>query len=104
MADGPQRARLPIPPTEALPSCLWSRRIVPSLPGSRLKNFYRDTSSALFQLANQWLNLTCSRSHAFLSFPLRKPEYEFWFSHKNLTHDSRVIYSSCRLRGYHSGD
>ena len=36
MADEPQRARLPIPPIAALPSCLWPRRIFPSLPGSRL--------------------------------------------------------------------
>ena len=28
-------------------------------------NFYRDASSALFQLVNQWLNFTYSRSHAF---------------------------------------
>ena len=48
-ADGPQRARLPIPPTATLPSCLRSRRIFPSLPGSRLTNFYRDASSALLQ-------------------------------------------------------
>ena len=48
MADGPQRARLPIPPTATLPSCLWSRRIFPSLPGCRLKDFCRDASSALF--------------------------------------------------------
>ncbi|CAN0258176.1 unnamed protein product, partial [Ascophyllum nodosum] len=33
-ADGPQRARLSIPPTVTLPSCLWSRRIFPSLPCS----------------------------------------------------------------------
>ena len=67
MADGPQHARLPIPPTATLPlpSCLWSRRIFPSLPGSRLENFYRDASSALLQLVNQWLNFTYSRSHAF---------------------------------------
>ena len=28
-------------------------------------NFYRDPSSALLQLVNQWLNFTYSRSHAF---------------------------------------
>ena len=36
-----------------------------SLPGSRLTIFYRDASSALLQLVNQWLNFTYSRSHAF---------------------------------------
>ena len=51
--------------TSSLPSCLLSQRIFPSLPGSRLTIFYRDASSALFQLVNQWLNFTYSRSHAF---------------------------------------
>ena len=44
--------------TSSLPSCLWSLRIFPSLPGSRLTIFYRDASSALLQLVNQWLNFT----------------------------------------------
>ena len=51
--------------TSSLPSCLWSQRIFPSLPGSRLTIFYRDANSALLQLVNQWLNFTYSRSHAF---------------------------------------
>ena len=51
--------------TSSLPSCLWSQRIFPSLPGSRLTIFYRDASPALLQLVNQWLNFTYSRSHAF---------------------------------------
>ena len=51
--------------TSSLPSCLWSQRIFPSLPGSRLTIFYRDESSALLQLVNHWLNFTYSRSHAF---------------------------------------
>ena len=52
--------------TSSLPSCLWSQRIFPSLPGSRLTIFfYRDASSALLRLVNQWLNFTYSRSHAF---------------------------------------
>ena len=46
------------------PSCLWSQRIFPSLPGSRLTIFYRDASSAILQLVNQWLNFTYSRSDA----------------------------------------
>ena len=49
----------------SLPSCLWSQMIFPSLPGSRLTIFYRDASSALLQLVNQWWNFTYSRSHAF---------------------------------------
>ena len=51
--------------TSSLPSCLWSQRIFPSLPGSRLTIFYRDASSALLQLVNQWLNFSYSRSRAF---------------------------------------
>ena len=51
--------------TSSLPSCLWSQRIFPSLPGSRHTIFYRDASSALLQLVNQWLNFPYSRSNAF---------------------------------------
>ena len=51
--------------TSSLPSCLRSLRIFPSLPGARLTIFYRDASSAILQLVNQWLNFTFSRSHAF---------------------------------------
>ena len=51
--------------TSSLPSCLWSLRIFPPLPGSRLTIYYRDASSALLQLVKQWLNFTYSRSHAF---------------------------------------
>ena len=51
--------------TSSLPSCLWSLTIFPSLPGSRLTIFYRDASSALLQLVNQWLNFPYSRSDAF---------------------------------------
>ena len=51
--------------TSSLPSCLWSQRIFPSLPGSRLTIFYRDASPALLQLVNQWWNFSYSRSHAF---------------------------------------
>ena len=38
---------------------------LPISPGSRLTIFYRDASSALLQLVNQWLNFTYSRSDAF---------------------------------------
>ena len=34
-------------------------------PVRALHFFYRDASSALLQLVNQWLNFTYSRSHAF---------------------------------------
>ena len=67
-ADGFQRAVLPISPSATLPSCLWSRRIFPSLPGPRLTIFYRDASSALVH--NSPCQpivvgvVACSRSHA----------------------------------------
>ena len=51
--------------TSSLPSCLWSLRILPSLPGSRLTIFYRYASSALLKLVGLALNFTYSRSHAF---------------------------------------
>ena len=35
-----------------MPFWLWSLRIFPSLPGSRLTNFYRDAGSALLQLVS----------------------------------------------------
>ena len=38
---------------------------LPISPRFTAYNFYRDASSALLQLVNQWLNFTYSRSHAF---------------------------------------
>ena len=46
--------------TSSLPSCLWS------LPGSRLTIFYRDGSSAILQLLNQWLSSLHTNSACFL--------------------------------------
>ena len=86
--------------TSSLPSCLWSLRIFPSLPGSRLTIFYRDASSALLQLVNQWLSFTYLPT--FPRFPLRKKEHKSYFD-KNRTHDFRTS----RCAGYlldHSGD
>ena len=65
-------------------------------PVHALQFFYRDASSALLQLVNQWLNFTYSRSHAF------RYEHKFYFG-KNRTHDFRTS----RGAGYlldHSGD
>ena len=81
----------------SLPSFLWSLRIVPSLPGSRLTIFYRDASSALLQLVNQWLNFTYSRCHTFRYERKNKNP-----TSKNQTHD----FSTRRCAGYlldHSG-
>ena len=82
----------------SLPSCLWSLRIFPSLPGSRLTIFYRDASSAFLQLVNLWLNFTYSRSHAF-RYERKNTNPTFG---KNRTHDFRTS----RCAGYlldHSG-
>ena len=38
---------------------------LPISPRFTLTIFYRDASSALLQLVNQWLNFIYSRSHAF---------------------------------------
>ena len=84
----------------SLPSRLWSLRIFPALPGSRLTIFfYRDASSALLQLVSQWLNFTYSRSH---SFRYERKNTKSYFG-KNRTHDFRTS----RCAGYlldHSGE
>ena len=85
--------------TSSLPSCLWSQRIFPSLPGSRLTTFYRDTSSELLQLVNKWLNFTYSRSHAFR---YEKKTQKSYFG-KNRTHDFRTSRCTAYLLD-HSGD
>ena len=60
---GPINVRLFFPtPT----FCLWSLRIFPSLLGSRLANFYRDASSALLQLVNQWLYRSLNRTECYM--------------------------------------
>ena len=86
--------------TSSLPSCLWSLRIFPSLPGSRLTMFYRDANSALLQLVNQWLNFTYSRSHAF--------RYERNNTNPTLvrieTHDFRTTSRCADYLLDHSGD
>ena len=59
---GSQRTRLPIPRNTAkLSSYLWSLRMFPSLPDAHLTIFYRDVSSALLQLVNQWLKSCLTR-------------------------------------------
>ena len=105
MVDGPQRARLPI----TLPSYLWPLRIIPSLPGSRLTNFYRDASSALLQNSStKWLNFTYSRSH---SFRYRRQNKNIALTRIELTTSALLIINvninRAGVRGYlldHSGD
>ena len=85
--------------TSSLPSCLWSLRVFPSLPGSRLTVFYRDASSALLQLVNQWFNFTYSRSHAFR---YKRKIHKSYFGN-NRTHDFRTSRCADYLLD-HSGD
>ena len=73
---------MPILITATLPSCLWSRRIFPSLPSSRLMKFYRDACSALLQLGSQWLIHTevysTTRSPLRALFPVHFPKHLHW--------------------------
>ena len=89
---GPTPLTLPPPPfsyltysrwTSSLPSCLWSQRIFPYVPGSRLTFFYRYASSAFLQLVNRWLHFTYSRSHVF------RYEHKFYLG-KTRAHDFRT--------------
>ena len=85
--------------TSSLPSCLWSQRIFPSLPGSRLTIFLsrcKFSTLATRQPMVELYLLTFSR------FPLRKKIHKSCFD-KNRTHDFRTS----RCAGYlldHSGD
>ena len=85
--------------TSSLPSCLWSLRIFPSLPGSRLTIFYQRCKLSTLttrQPMVEFYLLTLSR------FPLRKKEHKSYFG-KNRTRD----FCTSRCAGYlldHSGD
>ena len=85
--------------TSSLPSCLWSLRIFPSLPGSRLEIFLsrcKFSTLTTRQPVVEFYLLTFPR------FPLRKKEHKSYFG-KNRTHDFRTS----RRAGYlldHSGD
>ena len=62
---------------------------------------YRDASSALLQLVNQWLNFTYLLT--FPRFPLRKKEHKSYIISKNRTHDFRTSRCADYLLD-HSGD
>ena len=85
--------------TSSLPSCLWSLRIFPSLPGSRLTFFL---SRCKFSTLTTRLPMVEFYLLTFPLFPLRKKEHKPYFG-KNRTHDFRTS----RCAGYlldHSGD
>ena len=85
--------------TSALPSCLWSQRIFPSLPGSRLTIFLsrcKFSTLTTRQPMVEFYLLTSPR------FPLRKKEHKSYFG-KNRTHDFRTSRCADYLLD-HSGD
>ena len=78
--------------TSSLPSCLWSLRIFPSFPGSRLTIFL---SRCKFSTLTTRQPMVEFYLLAFPRFPLRKKEHKSYFS-KNRTHDFRTS----RCAGY----
>ena len=72
--------------TSSLPSCLWSQRIFPSLPGSRLTIFL---SRCKFSTLTTRQPMVEFYLLTFPRFPLRKKEHKSYFG-KNGTHDFRT--------------
>ena len=78
--------------TSSLPSCLWSLRIFPSLPCSRLTIFL---SRCKFSTLTTRQPMVEFYLLTFPRFPLRKKEHKSYFG-KNRTHDFRTS----RCAGY----
>ena len=72
--------------TSSLPSCLWSQRIFPSLPGSCLTTFL---SRCKFSTLTTRQPMVEFYLLTFPRFPLRKKERKSYFG-KNRTHDFRT--------------
>ena len=85
--------------TSSLPSCLWSQRIFPSLPGSRLTIFL---SRCKFSTLTTRQPMVEFYLLTFPRFPLRKKEHKSYFG-KNRTHDFRTSRFAAYLLD-HSGD
>ena len=85
--------------TSSLPSCLWSQRIFPSLPGSRLTFFL---SRCKFSTLTTRQPMVEFYLLTFPRFPLRKKEHKSYFG-KNRTHDFRTSRCAAYLLD-HSGD
>ena len=85
--------------TSSLPSCLWSQRIFPSLPGSRLTIFL---SRCKFSTLTTRQPMVEFYLLTFPSFPLRKKEDKSYLG-KNRTHDFRTSRCAAYLLD-HSGD
>ena len=82
-----------------LPSCLWSQRFFPSLPGSRLTFFL---SRCKFSTLTTRQPMVEFYLLTFPRFPLRKKEHKSYFG-KNRTHDFRTSRCAAYLLD-HSGD
>ena len=76
--------------TSSLPSCLWSLRIFPALPGSCLTLFLSRCKFSTLITRQPMVELL-----TFPRFPLRKKEHKSYFG-KNRTHDFRTS----RCAGY----
>ena len=85
--------------TSSLPSCLWSQRIFPSLPGSRHTFFL---SRCKFSTLTTRQPMVEFYLLTFPRFPLRKKEHRSYFG-KNRTHDFRTNRCAAYLLD-HSGD
>ena len=85
--------------TSSLPSCLWSQRIFPSLPGLRLTFFL---SRCKFSTLTTRQPMVEFYLLTFPRFPLRKKEHKFYLG-KNRTHDFRTSRCAAYLLD-HSGD
>ena len=83
----------------SLPSCLWSQRIFPSLPGSRLIFFLLRCKSSTLTTRQPMVEFYLL---TFPCFPLRKKEHKSYFG-KNRTHDFRTSRCAAYLLD-HSGD
>ena len=85
--------------TSSLPSCLWSQRIFPSLPGSRLTI---SLSRYMFSTLTTRQPMVELYLLTFPRFPLRKKEHKSYFG-TNRTHDFRTSRCAAYLLD-HSGD
>ena len=85
--------------TSSLPSCLWSQRIFPSLPGSRLTIFLSRCKFSTLPTRQPMVEFYLL---TFPRFPLRKKEHKSYFG-KNRTHDFRTSRCAAYLLD-HSGD
>ena len=85
--------------TSSLPSCLWSQRIFPSLPGSRLTLFLSRCKVSTLTTRQPMVEFYLL---TFPRFPLRKKKHKSYFG-KNRTHDFRTSRCAAYLLD-HSGD